>query len=69
MWVDALTPQKRLDSFSPYGTPFVEMHLRLITLFQPVNCSSQFLTKPFILDLLDRVRIRMERKHQRLTSR
>lgn len=42
------------------------MHPGHVARLQPINRSRQLLAQPFLLDRLQRIRIRMERKDQRL---
>jgi hypothetical protein len=60
-----LTSQKGLHGFAPYDTALVEMHLRYASRLQSIDCFSQHLSQPFLLDVRYGVEIGLEGKHQR----
>lgn len=64
-----LRPQESLHGIAPNRGSLVPVDVGDIALFQPVDRRRELLSESFLLDGLDGVRVRMERKHQALGAR
>jgi hypothetical protein len=62
---EMLTSQILLDRGPPLASPFVEVHFRHTAPLQPINRNRQLLAQPFLLDLTERVHVRLEGENQR----